>query len=39
MTNSPNETPTILSDKMSHLRRRKIGGGKKARERYKVNIS
>ena len=34
MTNSPKETATILADKMAHLRRRKIGGGKKARERF-----
>ncbi|XP_048772095.2 tectonic-like complex member MKS1 [Ostrea edulis] len=33
MTNSPKETPTILADKMAHLRRRKIGGGKKPRDR------
>ncbi|XP_061196324.1 uncharacterized protein LOC133204586 [Saccostrea echinata] len=33
MTNSPKETPTILAEKMAHLRRRKIGGGKKSRER------
>ncbi|XP_052072573.1 tectonic-like complex member MKS1 [Mytilus californianus] len=43
MTNSPSETPTVLAEKMAHLRRRRVGGGKQTRQRNtgfvpKVNI-
>ena len=34
MTNSPAEKPTVLSEKMAHLRRRRVGGGKQTRQRF-----